>query len=80
MAANSDSHPTHTADNEAAGQPAARLRLTLARYQEALGQAIRGGETATDAHKGRDSTFTGFLGLVVGIGVVLVIGIWIGAR
>jgi len=80
MPVSSDIHPTHTADNEAAGQPAARLRLTLARYQEALGQSIRGGETSTDAHTGRHSTFAGFLGLVVAIGVALVVGIWIAPR
>ena len=36
--------PTHMAANDVADQPTARLRLTLARYQEALGQSIRGGE------------------------------------
>ena len=78
MAPNADSHPTHMAANDVADQPTARLRLTLARYQEALGQLIRGG-AATDAHEGRDGTFAGFLGLVVAIGVALVVGIWIGA-
>ena len=71
MAATSDGPPTHTAGNKAAGQPAARFRLTLARYQEALGQLIRGG-AATDALEGQDGTFAGFLGLVVAIGAVLV--------
>ena len=80
MPANADSHPTHMAANDVADQPTARLRLTLARYQEALGQSIRGGERATDAHEGQGSTFAGFLGLVVAIGAVLVVGIWIGAR
>ena len=80
MAANADSHPTHMAANDVADQPTARFRLTLARYQEALGQSIRGGETATDAHKGWNSTFAGFLGLVVAIGVALLVGVWIGAR
>jgi len=79
MAANSDSPPTHT-DNKAAGQSPSRFRFTLARYHEALGQSIRGGETATDAHKGWNSTFAGFLGLVVAIGVALLVGVWIGAR
>ena len=80
MAAKSDSHPTHMAANDVADQPTARLRLTLARYQEALGQSIRGGERATDDDEGRGNTFAGFLGLIVAIGAVLVVGIWIGAR
>jgi len=68
------------AANDVADQPTARLRLTLARYQEALGQSIRGGENATDAREGRGGTFAGFLGLIVAIGAVLVVGIWIGVR
>ena len=80
MAANSDGPPVHTVENKAVDQPAAHFRLTLARFHEALGQSIRGGEKDTDAHEGRSSTFAGFLGLVAAIGVVLVVGIWIGAR
>ena len=67
-------------DNKATGQPPSPFRFTLARFHEALGQSIRGGETATDAHKGWNSTFAGFLGLVVAIGVALLVGVWIGAR
>ena len=80
MAANSDGPPIHAVENKAAGQPTAGLRLTLARFQEALGQSIKGRESDTDAHEGRDIAFAGFLGLVVAIGAVLVVGIWIGAR
>src|SRR6476659_7747829 len=56
MPANADSHPIHMAANDVADQPTARLRLTLARYQEALGQSIRGGERATDAPHSRASS------------------------
>src|SRR3954452_10110052 len=37
-------------DNKATGQPPSPFRFTLARFHEALGQSIRGGETAMDAH------------------------------
>lgn len=73
----SDGPPIHA---KAIDQPAARFRLTLARYYEAVGQSIRGGEKATDDLEGRGGTLAGFLGLIVAIGAVLVFGIWIGAR
>jgi len=34
----------------------------------------------SDAHPGWDVTLTGFLGLIAAIGVMLLIGIWAGAR
>ena len=67
-------------DNKATGQPPSPFRFTLARFHEVLGQSIRGGERATDDDEGRGNTFAGFLGLIVAIGAVLVVGIWIGAR
>ena len=50
MAANSDSPPTHTI-KPINPPPPSPFRFTLARFHEALGQSIRGGETAMDAHK-----------------------------
>ena len=67
-------------DDEAAGRPPSPVQVALARFHEVLGRSIRNGETATDAHKGRDNTFVGFLGLIVAIAVVLLVGIWVGGR
>ena len=43
-------------------------------------QPVRGGETATDAYYSWDSELVGFIGLIVMIAVVLLLGIWIGVR
>ena len=67
-------------DDEAAGRPPSPVQVALARFHEALGRSIRDGAAATEAHHGRDSTLAGFVGLIVTIAVVLLVGIWVGAR
>ena len=67
-------------DDEAAGRPPSPFRIALARYQEALQRWSSGRQSASHAHQSWDATLTGFFGLIAAIGVVLLIGIWVGAR
>ena len=67
-------------DDEAAGRPPSPFRIALARYQETVGRWMKGGRSTSAAHPGWDITLTGFLGLIAALGVVLLIGIWVGAR
>ena len=67
-------------DDEAAGQPPSPVQIVLARYQEIVGRWMKGGRSTSAAHPGWDITLTGFIGLVAALGVVLLIGIWVGAR
>jgi hypothetical protein len=67
-------------DDEAAGQPPSPVQIALARYQETVGRWMKGGQSTSAAHPGWDITLTGFIGLVAALGVVLLIGIWVGAR
>jgi hypothetical protein len=67
-------------DDEAAGRPPSPFHIALARYQETVGRWMKGGRSTSDAHPGWDITLTGFFGLIAAIGVLLLIGIWVGAR
>src|SRR4051812_4476249 len=67
-------------DDEAAGRPPSPFRIALARYQETVGRWMKGGRSTSDAHPGWDITLTGFFGLIAALGMVLLIGIWVGAR
>jgi hypothetical protein len=67
-------------DDEAAGRPPSPFRIALARYQETFERWTRGKRRTSDAHPGWDITLTGFCGLIAAIGVLLLIGIWVGAR
>jgi hypothetical protein len=67
-------------DDEAAGRPPSPFRIALARYQETFERWTRGGRSTSGADQGQDGTLTVFVGSIVTIGVVLLIGIWVGAR
>src|SRR4051795_7892752 len=67
-------------DDEAAGRPPSPFRIALARYQETVGRWMKGGRSTSDAHPGWDITLTGFFGLIAALRMVLLIGIWVGAR
>jgi hypothetical protein len=67
-------------DDEAAGRPPSPFRIALARYQETLQQWSSGRPDAGAAHQDQDGGLAVFLGLVVTIGVVLLVGIWAAAR
>ena len=67
-------------DDEAAGRPPSPFRIALARYQETFERWTRGGRSTSGAAQGQDGTLTVFVGSIVTIGVVLLIGIWVGAR
>jgi hypothetical protein len=67
-------------DDEAAGRPPSPFRIALARSQETVGRWMKGGRSTSDAHPGWDITLTGFFGLIAALGMVLLIGIWVGAR
>jgi len=67
-------------DDEAAGRPPSPFRIALARYQETIERWSRSRRGARNAHHGRDGTLIGFFGLIAAIGLVLLIGIWFGAR
>ena len=64
MAANSDTHPIHTI--RSVDPPPACDQPTSAML--------------FDAHYSWDSDLVGFIGLIVMIAVVLLLGIWIGVR
>src|SRR3954452_1356816 len=67
-------------DDEAAGRPPSPFRIALARYQETFERWTSGRPDAGAAHQDQDGGFAVFLGLVVTIGVVLLVGIWAAAR
>jgi len=67
-------------DDEAAGRPPSPFRIALARYQETFERWTRGRRRTSDTHPGWDITLTAFCGLIAAIGVLLLIGIWVGAR
>ena len=67
-------------DDEAAGRPPSPFRVALARYQESFERWTKSRRRASDAHPRWDITLTGFFGLITAIGVVLLVGIWVGAR
>src|SRR3954468_9777249 len=67
-------------DDEAAGRPPSPFRIALARYHETVGRWMSSGRNCSETHDSWDGTLAGFVGLIVVIGVVLLAGVWIGAR
>ena len=63
-------------DDEAAGHPAGAFRVTLARRFEDFAR-WKGGSRATGAaHNKQDGIPTLFLGFIVAVGIVLIVGVW----
>src|SRR5215212_1601977 len=67
-------------DDEAAGRPPSAFRIALARYYETAERWTESRRSSAAAYLGKDGGLTVFVGSVVAIGVVLLAGIWFGAR
>ena len=67
-------------DDQTAGRPPSAFRIALARYYDTVGRWTTDGRSTTASHSGQDGGLTVFVGSIVAIGMVLLVGIWVAAR
>nr|WP_245435776.1 hypothetical protein [Microvirga calopogonii] len=63
-------------DDEAAGTPPTFFRVAMARYHETVERWAGGNWKPDSVHHKWDAVLVGFIGFIVAVGVVLIVGIW----
>lgn len=63
-------------DDEAAGHPPSAFRVALARRIETVSRWSKGARATGAAHNKQDGFPTIFVGFIVAVGLVLVVGVW----
>ena len=63
-------------DDEAAGHPPSALRVAMARRFESFDRWRKGARRSGDAHDKQDGFPSGFVGIIVATGALLLIGVW----